>query len=385
MAHNKMSPCDAIEARLTDFPDLRDETRIELERHAETCQSCRAKLAEYRALMAALRNFEALFEELETRVRRLPDVVSAGFVTMLPLTASGGAIYFGIEDGLLDPGLEPAALFRSVSDDYFRTMGIPLRGGRVFDVRDRLGAPAVVIVNETLARRYFPEGDALGHHLSVWGESSEIAGIVGDVQQLELGADTRPAIYVASPQRALGYFDPKDLAVCTTAEPEALAASIRAEIWELDPDQPIASVRTMNDIVLSSVTDERLQTSLLSVFGLVALSLAAIGVYGVQSYSVSSRTGEIGLRMALGAQAGDVLGTVTVHGMTRAILGILLGVMGAVWSTRFLTGMLYGVAPSDPWTLLAISVALGGVAFGACLLPGLRATRIDPLIALRDS
>ena len=135
--------------------------------------------------------------------------------------------------------------------------------------------------------------------------------------------------------------------MCTTAEPEALAASIRAEIWELDPDQPIASVRTMNDIVLSSVTDERLQTSLLSVFGLVALSLAAIGVYGVQSYSVSSRTGEIGLRMALGAQAGDVLGTVTVHGMTRAILGILLGVMGAVWSTRFLTGMLYGVAPSD--------------------------------------
>ena len=223
------------------------------------------------------------------------------------------------------------------------------------------------------------------HSCNNAGESSEIAGIVGDVQQLELGADTRPAIYVASPQRALGYFDPKDLAVCTTAEPEALAASIRAEIWELDPDQPIASVRTMNDIVLSSVTDERLQTSLLSVFGLVALSLAAIGVYGVQSYSVSSRTGEIGLRMALGAQAGDVLGTVTVHGMTRAILGILLGVMGAVWSTRFLTGMLYGVAPSDPWTLLAISVALGGVAFGACLLPGLRATRIDPLIALRDS
>ena len=284
-----------------------------------------------------------------------------------------------------DPGLEPAALFRSVSDDYFRTMVIPLREGRSFDARDRLGAPAVVIVNETLARRYFPEDDALGHHLSVWGESSEIVGIVGDVQQLELGAEARPAIYVASPQRALGYFDPKDLAVRTTAEPEALAASIRAEIWELDPDQPIASVRTMDDIVMSSVTDEWLQTSLLLVFGLVALSLAAIGVYGVQSYSVSSRTGEIGLRMALGAQAGHVLGMVTAHGMVRATLGILLGVVGAVWSTRFLAGMLYGVAPSDPWTLVAISVALGGVALGACLVPGLRATRIDPLIALRDS
>ncbi len=168
-------------------------------------------------------------------------------------------------------------------------------------------------------------------------------------------------------------------------EPETLAASIRAEIWDLDPDQPIASVRTMNDIVMGSVTDERLQTSLLSIFALVALSLAAIGVYGVQSYSMSSRTGEIGLRMALGAQSGHVLGMVTAQGMARATLGILIGVVGAVWSTRFLSGMLYGVAPSDPWTLLAISIALGGVAFGACLLPGLRATRIDPLIALRDS
>jgi len=117
----------------------------------------------------------------------------------------------------------------------------------------------------------------------------------------------------------------------------------------------------------------------------VVLPLVAIGVYGVQSYSVSSRTGEIGLRMALGAQSGHVLGMVTAHGMARATLGILIGVVGAVLSTRFLSGMLYGVAPSDPWTLLAISVALGGVAFGACLLPGLRATRIDPLVALRDS
>ncbi len=335
----------------------------------------------------------AFYRDLETRVARLPGIESSSFISMLPLTFRGGSIYFEIQDRVAEDttsapsAIEPIAVFRSVTAKYFRTLGIPLVEGRGFDVRDGSAAPKVAIINRTLAREFFRAGSALGKRIDIWGESTEIVGVVGDARQLAIGENVRPAIYVASEQRSFGFFDPRDFALYARRDPSSLVSAVRAEVWSIDPNQPIASIRTMEEIVADAVANDRVQTLLLTAFALVALLLAALGIYGVLTHTVSQRTDEIGLRMALGARTSDVLRMVAGEGMALTLLGIGLGLVGARALARVLEGLdstLHGIEPGDPWTMAAISGLLATVALGACLAPAWRATRIDPLEALRE-
>ena len=207
---------------------------------------------------------------------------------------------------------------------------------------------------------------------------------MGDAHQLAVGEDVRPAIYVASVQRSFGFFDPRDFALYARRDPSSLVSTVRAEVWSIDPDQPIASIRTMDEIVADAAANDRVQTILLTAFALVALLLAALGIYGVLTHTVSQRTDEIGLRMALGAGRSDVLRMVAGEGMMLTFLGIGLGLVGASALARVLRGMLHGIEPGDPWTMGAVATLLGAVGLAACLVPGFRATRIDPLEALRE-
>ena len=329
----------------------------------------------------------AFYRDLEARVARLPGVESTSFISMLPLTFQGGSIYFEILDRAAEDepsAIDPIAVFRSVTASYFRTLGIPLVEGRGFDVRDGLNAPKVAIVNRTLAREFFRGASPLGARIDIWGESTEIVGIVGDAHQFAVGEDVRPAVYVASEQRSFGFFDPRDFALHARRDPSSLVSAVRAEVWSIDPDQPIASIRTMDAIVEDAVANDRVQTLLLTAFAVVALLLAALGIYGVLTHTVSQRTDEIGLRMALGANRSDVLRMVAGEGMMLTVLGIGLGLIGASALARILQGMLHGIEPGDPWTMGAVAALLGVVGLAACLVPGFRATRISPLEALRD-
>ena len=329
----------------------------------------------------------AFYRDLEARIGRLPGVESSSFVSMLPLTFRGGSIYFEIQGRVAEDvtsTMDPIAVFRSVTTKYFRTLGIPLVEGRGFDVRDGSSAPKVAIINRTLAREFFRGESALGKRIDIWGESTEIVGVVGDAHQLAVGEDVRPAIYVASVQRSFGFFDPRDFALYARRDPSSLVSTVRAEVWSIDPDQPIASIRTMDEIVADAAANDRVQTILLTAFALVALLLAALGIYGVLTHTVSQRTDEIGLRMALGAGRSDVLRMVAGEGMMLTFLGIGLGLVGASALARVLRGMLHGIEPGDPWTMGAVATLLGAVGLAACLVPGFRATRIDPLEALRE-
>jgi putative ABC transport system permease protein len=328
----------------------------------------------------------AFYRELLERVERIPGVVSAGFVSMLPLTFQGGSTMIDIEHRPAPEDQEPIVVFRSATPDYFGAMGIPLLRGRLFGKDDDAHAPKVVVVNEALERDHFDGESALGAHLKIWSGSYEyeIVGVVGNVQAFGLGGEARPVLYVPALQRSYGWFDPRDLAVRTRTDPQTLAASIRAQVRAIDPDQPVSFVRTMEDIVEGSVSAERLQTLVLSVFGGTALILAALGIYGVLCFTVIQRTNEIGLRMALGARSIDVVHMVLGQGMRWVFVGALLGLFAALGLTNVLAGMLYEIEPTDPATLAGIMVLLAAVALVACLIPGLRATRVDPLIALRE-
>lgn len=326
----------------------------------------------------------AFYREVLDRIERLPGVVSAGFVTMLPLTFQGGSTSFEIEGRGEPSGEESVAVFRSVTPDYFRVLGVPVVRGRVFDRRDPADSPRTAVINESFFRRFLGDVEPVGQQIRVWGEPHEIIGIVGDIRELERGGQPVPAFYVTVYERSFGFFDPRDLAVRASGDADGLARRIREEIWAVDPDQPISYTRAMSDILHGSVSTERLQTVVFSIFGVAALLLAALGIYGVLSYVVVRRTSEIGLRIALGAKRADVLHLVLLQGMGPALLGVGLGVVASLWVTRLFSGLLYGVAQNDPWTLAAMASTLTAAALLACLLPSLRATRVDPLVALRE-
>ncbi len=323
------------------------------------------------------------YRELEERISRLPGVSSTGAVSMLPLTGGGGSVGFDIESPLEPPETDPIAVFRGVTASYFRTMGIPLVAGRGFDSRDGPEAPKVVIINRSLSQRFFAGESAIGHHLNIWGERVEIVGMVSDVQQFSFAEEPRPAIYVAAPQRSWGYFDPKEVAIRTRSNPEALIGSIRAEVWAVDPEQPVAAIRTMDTIVVSSLSEDRLRTLLLTSFASAALLLAALGVYGVVSYVVSSSTVEIGVRMALGASGRTVVGWVLSQGLRPVLMGVTIGVALTIALARVLGGYVAIAAPGQPWVLVISSGVLSFVALAAVLIPAIRATRVDPLRSLR--
>jgi putative ABC transport system permease protein len=323
-------------------------------------------------------------DQVIERITALPGVESAGAVVNLPLDGTGWSNSFTVE-GRPPPtaGEFIAASNNRVSKDYFRAMQIPLARGRSFTERDAAGSPAVAVINETAARRFFADEDPIGKRLQVHdgGPTREIVGIVGDVRHDGLDADIRPMIYMPYVQ------DPRamtlNLVVRTSSDPAKLAAVVQGEVRAADKDLPLASVRTMEEIVAGSVSSRRFSMTLLAIFAGVALMLAVVGIYGVMSYLVNQRRHEIGIRMALGARPRDVLRMILGHGLRLSFIGAGLGLASALALTRVLSGLLFGVSATDPLIFAVIPVVLVAAALGACAVPARRATKVDPMVALR--
>jgi putative ABC transport system permease protein len=330
--------------------------------------------------------FEEFFRQLKERLEAAPGVQAAGGSINLPLNASGYAIGRGFipEGRPLTVDENRDAMFSAITGDYFRALQIPLLAGRTFELRDNADAPKVVIINETIAKRHFGSpAEAIGKRLSIWRDEKfmrEIVGVVGDTKTGSLTGEGGAQIYVPNAQ---AQFNLMGLVIRTAGDPAAFATTLRREVQALDKDQPIYNVRTMDDVVANSLGTRRVSMQLFAVFGIAALLLAAVGIFGVMAYSVTQRTQEIGIRMALGAQGGDVLRMVVRQGMTLALIGIGVGLAGAFGLTRVLANLLFGVKATDPVTFVAISLLLTFVALVACYLPARRASRVDPLIALR--
>ncbi len=331
----------------------------------------------------------AFYDELLRKVDELPGVDSAGVITFLPLSFSGMNFSFSIEGRTAPGDMDlPLAVYRVVSPEYFRAMGIPLQRGRFFDSRDTAESPAVIIVNRRLAEQFWPGEDPTGRRLKIGPLDSRnpwavVAGVVGDVRQGGLYGDQKFELYVPYAQEWRGFVAPRDLVVRTKGDPAQLAGAVRDAIWAVDKDQPISKVQTMDHVLATAVSRERFQTLLLALFATLALVLACVGLYGVISYAVVQRTHEIGVRMALGAQPADVLRLVINQGMLLTLIGLAIGIAGALAVTRVMTEMLFGVTATDPLTFAGVPIVLGVIALLACYVPARRATKVDPLVALR--
>ena len=263
-------------------------------------------------------------------------------------------------------------------------MAIPILQGRGFNEQDKAGAPPVVIVNEALARKHWPGADAIGKRIRFYGPLDrapwmEIVGVIRDVKH-ELNLEVTPEFYLPHAQDS---WNSMVLVARTTVEPTSLASPIRQQVWAIDKDQPVFGVLSMQEVRSQSVALYSFSSVMLGVFAGIALLLASVGIYGVMAFAVTQRTHEIGIRMALGARASDVLKLVVKHGMTLAVIGVSLGLGGAWALTRFMEKLLVGVAPTDLLTFSVVSACLLGAALFACYLPARRATKVDPLVALR--
>jgi putative ABC transport system permease protein len=323
------------------------------------------------------------YGRLLEQVRALPGVRAASAVSSMPI-ADNDTVFAFIVDGSRADSAEavPSATFYAISPDYFTTMGIPLRAGRAFTDADGAGSPGVMLVNETMARQHFG-GSPIGKIVHVGNRDATpvtIVGIVGDVKHDGLSSLAKAQMYQPISQQPVSAMS---FAVRSTVDPGAIAASVRHEVATLDRDLPIFDVNTMTSIVASALAPQRSSAILLLVFAALAMALASIGIYGVISYSVTQRTREIGVRMALGAARGDVLRLVVGQGLRLTLAGLAVGVAAAFALTRLLTRMLFGVGPLDPLTFTAIPVLLALVALAACYLPARRAARVDPMDALR--
>jgi putative ABC transport system permease protein len=326
----------------------------------------------------------AFVEQAIERTRQVPGVGSAAAVNIVPLSGNGRQSSFTVEGRPVPPGQEPDAEASTVTPDYFQTMGIPLRKGRVFTDRDRKDAPPVMIVSETFARRFFPGEEPLGKRLVIDDDKQpfEIVGIVGDIHHQGLETESYPEYYLSFyqlPERQVNLM----VRAAAASSPAAIQTGVRNAIKQMDKDQLIWDSKPMQQLLAESVSRQRFNMLLLAIFAALALILAAVGIYGVMSYSVTQRTHEIGIRLALGAQTGDVLRMVVRQGMTLALVGVVLGLVASFAVTRVMESLLYGVTATDALTFGAVSVVLAGIALLACLIPARRATRVDPMIALR--
>jgi putative ABC transport system permease protein len=327
-----------------------------------------------------------LYREMLQRAQELPGVESAALSQSVPPNRVSWTEGFRIEGRSLPQGsANPAVSLPVVTPDYFRTLGIPLLRGRYFDEHDKPGSPPVVIISENMARRHFANEDPIGKRLMMgWSLPNqpwrEIVGVVGDVTYQGLGADPESVYYAPLEQNTGGSF----FLVIRGSNAARLADAVRASVSAIDKEMPVSNVGTMEDALALSVAQQRFRTTLIAIFGGVALLLAAIGIYGVMTYSVTQRMHEFGIRMALGAERSDVLGLVARGSAVLVLAGMAAGCIGALALTRVLSTLLFRVSPADPLTFAAVAAILAGAALLASFVPAHRATRIDPVTALRD-
>jgi predicted permease len=323
----------------------------------------------------------AFYNRVAERVMTLPGVEAAGLSKSLPLVGRVPDSFFRIpgRTNHREPGYD--ALMEFCTADYFRAMSIPLLRGRAFSMHEVATGARVSVINSTAAREFFPGEDPLGRQITQNNEMWEIVGIVGDVRMRGLTRSLAPMVY--RPQSPFEPWRGATLVVRTHGSPLGIGDSVRKAIHEIDPTQPVANVRTLEDVVGASVAQRRLTLVLLGLFAGVALLLAAIGLYGVIAYVVTQRTREFGIRFALGATRRDVLQLVLAHGMKLVAIGLVLGVAGAFSLTHLLTKLLYEIKPNDPLTFVGVSAVLLVVALFASWLPARRAAKVDPMEALR--
>jgi putative ABC transport system permease protein len=327
---------------------------------------------------------KAMIQQVIDRLEVLPGVTSAAATTLLPL--AGGNFNSAIEiegEELNAPGQFPSTEVRVVTPQYFKTMGIPLERGRLFTSQDTSTSDQVLLINESLARNWLSHRDAIGRHATLgWnGFSGQIAGVVADTKEFGVDAEAREEVYI--PYSQAPFRPTVSLALRTTSDPTKLAGAARAAILDVDPDQPVSEVRTMEQVVSGSISQPRFRTFLLGLFAGLALVLAAIGIYSVISYSVASRTHEIGIRMAIGADQNDVLKLLVKQSMMLVLVGTFCGVMAALALTRLVVSWLYEVHSTDPATFVGVALLLALVGLLASYIPARRATRVDPMVALR--
>ncbi|PYL06317.1 MAG: hypothetical protein DME34_09280, partial [Verrucomicrobia bacterium] len=326
------------------------------------------------------------YAEVLRRVSALPGVQTAAFTNVLPLSGSNTDNSFHIEGrNEMQTKVFPDEEIRSITPDYFRVLQTPLLRGRFFTEADNADAPGVVIINQAMAKKYWPGEDAVRKRIN-FGDSDPqkikwfmVVGVVGDIHHQGLDVDPKPEFYLPHPQRA---YRGMILAVRSGQDSRALISTLRKEIQSIDPDQPLANVRTLETVAGESIAPRRMSVALLGVFASIALLLAGVGIYGVISYLVVQRTHEIGVRMALGAQRQDVLRMVVGHALKLVGIGAVIGLVLALLSTRALAALLYSVSAFDLTTFLFVTITLAGVALLASYVPALRATRADPMIAL---
>jgi predicted permease len=335
------------------------------------------------------RDRDAFYKRVLENVRALPGVESAGYTSYAPLSFAGGRALVLVEGR---PRPEGAAIAqnivanRSASPGYFETLGVPLVSGRLFDDRDVRDGARVAVINETMARRHWPDQDPIGQRFSIGapgGGPMTVVGIVADVRQMGLAVPADPELFMPLDQTSIPFMWPRQMLVRTAGEPLALAPALRRAIWAIDPTQPVSSVRAMSEVLDAQLANRDVQLTLTGAFALVALVLAAVGLYGVLSYTVSQSTNEIGLRMALGARQTSVVVTVVRSAFATAMLGVGIGLLAAVVLTDVIASFLYDVSPTDPATAAAVAGVLLLVAGLAAFVPALRAASVNPMTALR--
>jgi putative ABC transport system permease protein len=348
------------------------------------------RLLTFRMLLVPSKYFRlprraAVVESMLERVRALPGVVSASSIHLLPLTGgNSGTWYYRSDRPAPPPGSMAGGDVSVVSDGYFRTMGIPLLGGRDFDTRERLGSPGVAILNQTAARIIFPNENPIGKHLTVaWTEvtNPEIVGIVADTLHNGLETKPDPCLFLSEAQTPSLF---ASLVVRTQGDPLAAVSAIRAQMRAVDPNQGTLDIRPMEQVLSESIARPKLDLTVLGIFGLLALVLASVGIYAVISYSVEQRRREMGIRLALGAVRGSILGLVVREAMSLAGIGVVIGTVAALGMTRYLRTLLFAIQPTDPIVFTSVAVVLGVAAIAGCYFPARRATRVDPAVVLRE-
>jgi predicted permease len=330
----------------------------------------------------------AFYDQVLANVERPPGVVAAGYTTWIPLTNPGGAMAITLEG---KPEPPPGQMLipnvRMISKDYIAALRMKLTDGRLFEQGDGFGKPLVALINQTMAKSYWPGENSIGRRFKV-GRYSEnnpwitVVGIVGDVHQAGLDLPARAEMYMPFQQQDKGY-DPEYLAVRTSGDPMALAEIVRQQVWAVDKEQSVSGVMPLEDLVDDTLSSRKMQASLLTGFAGLALLLVSLGIYAVLSFAVTQRTQEIGVRVALGAQPRDVLRMIFSQGFRLFLIGAAIGLAAAFALSRALVHLLFGVSAYDPASFAGVTLLLAAVALLACYVPARRATRVDPLIALR--